>query len=125
MNRSSVTTDVQSPDELEAMAHEKIAEGNALLAKAKRLRIAGTSSVPRWLDDKACRERYGCSIAVFTAAAKRGEIEIGRVGRSPRVREDVADRWVAERARKAPPPADAAPADVYSLAVARMRGADR
>lgn len=106
------------PDELEDRADELEIEARRLRQKARHLRRAGTSI--RWLDDAACRDRYGHSIRPFVEAAKRGEIEIGRAGRSPRVREDVADRYVASRAaRKAKTTPAVTDADVYELAVAR------
>jgi hypothetical protein len=118
---TTVTSEAHDPDELEDRADELEIEARRLRQKARHLRRSGPGAVV-WLDDDACHARYGVGIYSFQQAAKRGELEIARVGRSPRVREDVADRWIAARGKIAPPAADAPPSDVYASAVASMRG---
>jgi hypothetical protein len=108
------------PDELDDRADDLEVEALRIRQQARRLRQAGASA--RWLDDAACRAKYGHGIGVFVSAAKRGDCEIGRAGRSPRVREDVADRYVATRgSRRAKPEPLASVTSLYDLAVEKVR----
>lgn len=106
-------------DALEDRADDLEIEARRLRQLARRLRREGTSA--RWLDDAACRQKYGHGIGVFVSAAKRGECEIGRAGRSPRVREDVADRYVASRGARRKPEPEATVTNLYDHAVAKAR----
>lgn len=84
-----------SADELEAEAHEKIAEGHALLARARRMRTAPAAET--WLTLEAAGQIANVRARVIRDAGRRGELVIDHAGRSPRVTRAEIDRWLASR----------------------------
>jgi hypothetical protein len=96
--------ETSDPDALEDRADDLEIEARRLRQQARRLRRAGTADT--WLDSAAVEADYGLKMRVVTDAAKRGELSIGRAGRSPRVLRSELDRWLRERARRAPPAAE-------------------
>jgi hypothetical protein len=100
MSQVSTTPTTETPDEIEAAAHERIAEGHALLARARRLRTAPAAE--QWLTLDAAGEIAGVRGRVIRDAGRRGELVIDHAGRSPRVTRAELDRWIASRRRGTP-----------------------
>ena len=82
-----------------------------------------------WLGKDEAERESGVKMATICGAARRGEIQIGYAGRSPRVRRSELERWIGTKKH---PLAKARPeestdlsstptADVYELAVRRAR----
>ncbi len=92
-----VATETTNADELEAMGHEKIAEGHALLAQARRKRT--TPAADAWLTLEAAGEIAKVQGRVIRDAGRRGEIEIEHAGRKPVVRRSEVERWMRSRRR--------------------------
>lgn len=93
-------TDVLTADELEALAHERISEGHALLARARRMRTEPASDA--WLTLDAAGALVGVKGRVIRDGGRRGELVIEHAGKSPRVRRSEVERWVASRKTPAP-----------------------
>jgi hypothetical protein len=112
-----------SADELEASAHEKIAEGHALLARARRMRTLPASDV--WLSLDAAGEIAGVRGRVLRDAGRRGEVVIDHVGRSPRVNRAELERWIRSRRHAEVTPSDVAlsPREAARAAVAARAAA--
>lgn len=92
-------------------------------ALAAELRDAlGARAADEWLDDARLRAEYGLRVRVVTEAAARGEITIGRRGRTPIVRRADLDRWLAQRGAPKRTAADAQAATEYEALLARRGG---
>lgn len=102
------------PDELEDRADELEIEARRLRQRARRLRRGGSSI--EWLDEAGLERLFGFKMRRIVDASRRGEIEIGRAGRSPRVRRADVERWLRDRARRAPRPVESG-VDPYQAAV--------
>ena len=95
MQPSTTVATTETPDELEATAHERIAEGHALLARARRMRT--TPAPDAWLTLEGAGEIAKVRGRVLRDAGRRGEIAIDHAGRSPRVTRAEVERWIASR----------------------------
>lgn len=86
----------RSADELDDDADKLEIEVTRLRQLASRKRRTPTAVV-QWLDATAVEREYGLSMSTITSAARRGELTIGRAGRSPRVKRSDLDSWIATR----------------------------
>lgn len=123
-----MATEVQlgtaTADELEAMGHEKIAEGHALLAQARRK--AANAPVDAWLTLAEAGEIAKVRGRVIADAGRRGDIEIDRASRSPRVRRSEVDRWLRTGRRSTENVTTLSPREAARAAVAaRAAGGSR
>lgn len=105
----------ETVEELEALAHERIAEGHALLARARRMRTAPAADA--WMALDAAGEIAGVRGRVIRDAGARGEIAIDRAGKSPRVQRSELERWMTSR-RRATRTTEVSPREAARAAVA-------
>lgn len=91
-------TETATTDELAALAHERIAEGHALLARAHRM--CTTPPASGWLTLDAAGDIAGVRGRVIRDAGRRGEIAIDHAGRSPLVTRGELERWIVSRRRE-------------------------
>jgi hypothetical protein len=113
----TTAAETETPDEIEATAHERIAEGHALLARARRMRTAPAADV--WLTLDAAGKIADVRGRVIRDASRRGELVIDHAGRSPRVTRAELDRWLASRRRSTPTAAETlSPREAARAAVA-------
>lgn len=90
---ASTQTALVTADEIEAKAHERIAEGHTLLAQARRMRAVPAAG-NAWLLLGVAAVRLGIRVHVLRDAARRGELALGQIGRRSAVRESELDRWI-------------------------------
>jgi hypothetical protein len=83
----------ESADALEAEAHEKIAEGHALLARARRLRAVPNAD--EYIPLQQAAERIGATPRMLRDAAARGELVIEGPKLARVVRRSSFERWLA------------------------------
>jgi hypothetical protein len=69
------------------------AQADALNLEADALDVSDRDTDP-WIHKENCLETFGFRFRRLVDAAKRGEIEMGRAGRSPRVLRSVVDAWI-------------------------------
>lgn len=112
-----VATETTNPDELDAIGLEKIAEGYALRAQARRMR--STPGADELLDRSRVEAAYPIRFRVVTDAARRGELPIEHAGRKPVVRRSALEAWIASRRTAAPVVASLSPREVARAAVAQ------
>ena len=115
---AATTTTTTTADEIEATAHEKIAEGHALLARARRMRT--TPPADELLDRERLEADYPIRFRVVTDAARRGEnVCIEHIGRKAVVRRSILEAWIASRRTAATEKLEAlSPRDAARAAVA-------
>jgi hypothetical protein len=90
----------QDPDDLEAEGHEDIARGNEKIAMALRLRRkTGAQTVEEWIPlyPKEELAGYGILGRRVIDAGKRGDLPVGKLGRTPAVRKSDLGAWIAAR----------------------------
>ncbi len=93
-----MTPTLETVDEIEATAHERIAEGHTLLARACRMRIESLADA--WIPLDVAGRELGIRPRVIMDAARRGEIKLGGAGRRRVVLRSELTRWVASRPAK-------------------------
>ncbi|MFO0673470.1 MAG: hypothetical protein U0235_28280 [Polyangiaceae bacterium] len=123
------TSHTDDPDDLEVQGHERIAEGHALLAAARRLRASRSPAPSGHVSVAIAAEAIGVKPRVITDAGHRGELTLGRAGRTPTVDRAELARWLTSRSTPPAPSSDVSVVDDAERAVRdaarRMRGGAR
>lgn len=119
MTVQSGTHRTGDPEALDDRADTLEQEALRLRQEARRLRRVGESAT-QWLGAEDVQRLYGISMSTVTAAGRRGELEVGHAGRSPRVSRAALDAWIATRKHPLAKPATN-DVDAAYVALARRR----
>lgn len=85
----------RSADDLEAAGHDKLAEGHALLAKARRARAVAPSTSSEWVSPAESPLGKRTTLALCRA----GALESSKIGRKVLVRRSSLESYLARHER--------------------------